>query len=209
MSLGFPAVCEELLSAWRDGVKRETGHSAAAFLILAVLACAGCLLIPGLLDLLNGVMGNLTVDLEAVTDESGNLSAPAVFLSNLQATTFIMLYGLVPFVRLPAMALGLNAVMLGWLAAVYVRSELSLALYLAALIPHAIFEIPAMLLAFGVGLYVCGQVTRRLRGNEQTRSITSCLSLMGQTLLLALAPLLLAAAFVEAYVTPAVAAWFL
>ena len=65
------------------------------------------------------------------------------------------------------------------------------------------------LLAFGVGLYVCGQVTRRLRGNEQTRSITSCLSLMGQTLLLALAPLLLAAAFVEAYVTPAVAAWFL
>ena len=32
---------------------------------------------------------------------------------------------------------------------------------------------------------------------------------MGQTLLLALAPLLLAAAFVEAYVTPAVAAWFL
>ena len=207
MSLGFPAV-EELLSAWRDGVKRETGHSAAAFLILAVLACAGCLLIPGL-DLLNGVMGNLTVDLEAVTDESGNLSAPAVFLSNLQATTFIMLYGLVPFVRLPAMALGLNAVMLGWLAAVYVRSGLSLALYLAALIPHAIFEIPAMLLAFGVGLYVCGQVTRRLRGNEQTRSITSCLSLMGQTLLLALAPLLLAAAFVEAYVTPAVAAWFL
>ena len=92
---------------------------------------------------------------------------------------------------------------------VYVRSGLSLALYLAALIPHAIFEIPAMLLAFGVGLYVCGQVTRRLRGNEQTRSITSCLSLMGQTLLLALAPLLLAAAFVEAYVTPAVAAWFL
>ena len=120
-----------------------------------------------------------------------------------------MLYGLVPFVRLSAMALGLNAVMLGWLAAVYVRSGLSLALYLAALIPHAIFEIPAMLLAFGVGLYVCGQVTRRLRGNEQTRSITSCLSLMGQTLLLALAPLLLAAAFVEAYVTPAVAAWFL
>ena len=85
MSLGFPAVCEELLSAWRDGVKRETGHSAAAFLFLAILACAGCLLIPGLLDLLNGVMGNLTVDLEAVTDESGNLSAPAVFLSNLQA----------------------------------------------------------------------------------------------------------------------------
>ena len=35
------------------------------------------------------------------------------------------------------------------------------------------------------------------------------LQAMGQTLLLALAPLLLAAAFVEAYVTPAVAAWFL
>ena len=174
-----------------------------------VLTCVGCLLIPGLLDLLSGVMGNLTVDLDAVTDESGNLSALAVFVSNLQATTFIMLYGLLPFVQLPAMALGLNAVLLGWLAAVYVRNGLSLALYLAALIPHAIFELPAMMLAFGVGLYTCGQLTRRLRGNEEARSVTGCLSLMGQTLLLALAPLLLAAAFVEAYVTPAIATWFL
>lgn len=209
MSLGFPSAYGDLLSAWRDGVKRETGRSAAAFLILMVLTCVGCLLIPGLLDLLSGVMGNLTVDLDAVTDESGNLSALAVFVSNLQATTFIMLYGLLPFVQLPAMALGLNAVLLGWLAAVYVRNGLSLALYLAALIPHAIFELPAMMLAFGVGLYTCEQLTRRLRGNEETRSVTSCLSLMGQTLLLALAPLLLAAAFVEAYVTPAIAAWFL
>lgn len=208
MSLGFPSAYGDLLSAWRDGVKRETGRSAAAFLILMVLTCVGCLLIPGLLDLLSGVMGNLTVDLDAVTDESGNLSALAVFVSNLQATTFIMLYGLLPFVQLPAMALGLNAVLLGWLAAVYVRNGLSLALYLAALIPHAIFELPAMMLAFGVGLYTCGQLTRRLRGNEETRSVTGCLSLMGQTLLLALAPLLLAAAFVEA-VTPAIAAWFL
>lgn len=209
MSLGFPSAYGDLLSAWRDGVKRETGRSAAAFLILMVLTCVGCLLIPGLLDLLSGVMGNLTVDLDAVTDESGNLSALAVFVSNLQATTFIMLYGLLPFVQLPAMALGLNAVLLGWLAAVYVRNGLSLALYLAALIPHAIFELPAMMLAFGVGLYTCGQLTRRLRRNEETRSVTGCLSLMGQTLLLALAPLLLAAAFVEAYVTPAIAAWFL
>lgn len=209
MSLGFPSAYGDLLSAWRDGVKRETGRSAAVFLILMVLTCVGCLLIPGLLDLLSGVMGNLTVDLDAVTDESGNLSALAVFVSNLQATTFIMLYGLLPFVQLPAMALGLNAVLLGWLAAVYVRNGLSLALYLAALIPHAIFELPAMMLAFGVGLYTCEQLTRRLRGNEETRSVTSCLSLMGQTLLLALAPLLLAAAFVEAYVTPAIAAWFL
>ena len=209
MSLGFPSAYGDLLSAWRDGVKRETGRSAAAFLILMVLTCVGCLLIPGLLDLLSGVMGNLTVDLDAVTDESGNLSALAVFVSNLQATTFIMLYGLLPFVQLPAMALGLNAVLLGWLAAVYVRNGLSLALYLAALIPHAIFELPAMMLAFGVGLYTCEQLTRRRRGNEETRSVTSCLSLMGQTLLLALAPLLLAAAFVEAYVTPAIAAWFL
>ena len=209
MSLGFPSAYGDLLSAWRDGVKRETGRSAAAFLILMVLTCVGCLLIPGLLDLLSGVMGNLTVDLDAVTDESGNLSALAVFVSNLQATTFIKLYGLLPFVQLPAMALGLNAVLLGWLAAVYVRNGLSLALYLAALIPHAIFELPAMMLAFGVGLYTCGQLTRRLRGNEETRSVTGCLSLMGQTLLLALAPLLLAAAFVEAYVTPAIAAWFL
>lgn len=209
MSLGFPSAYGDLLSAWRDGVKRETGRSAVAFLILMVLTCVGCLLIPGLLDLLSGVMGNLTVDLDAVTDESGNLSALAVFVSNLQATTFIMLYGLLPFVQLPAMALGLNAVLLGWLAAVYVRNGLSLALYLAALIPHAIFELPAMMLAFGVGLYTCGQLTRRLRGNEETRSVTGCLSLMGQTLLLALAPLLLAAAFVEAYVTPAIAAWFL
>ena len=60
-----------------------------------------------------------------------------------------------------------------------------------------------------VGLYVCGHVTRRLlRRDENALHIWDCLVLMSRTLLLALLPLLAAAAVVEAYITPLVASLF-
>jgi stage II sporulation protein M len=138
-------------------------------------------------------------------DEVGNLSAVALLSNNLQACTMIMLYGLIPFVHLTALALGMNAMLLGVLAAYYVTNGISMLVYLAALIPHGIFEFPALILAFAMGLYVCGQLSRRCRQDETAVPLAECMLLILRLLALVLLPLLAAAALMEAYVTPFVA----
>ena len=64
-------------------------------------------------------------------------------------------------------------------------------------------ELPCLVLAFGMGLYVCEQMTRRCRGDKTARSLVDCLVCTSHFLFLALLPLLFLAAMLEAWVTPA------
>lgn len=197
-----------LRNAWNDGLKGEVKRSAMAFCILAVLAFGVSLALPDLRARAVALILN-TMDGIGAVKEDGTLSALGIFSNNLRACAFTMIYGLLPFIQLPALALGINAMLLGVLAAWYVSEGLSLLAYFAALLPHGILELPALILAFAMGLYVCGHLTRRCRRDENALHIWDCLVLISRLLLLVLIPLLAAAALVEAYVTPAVASLFL
>ena len=175
---------------------------------MAVFFYAACLLLPqvreALVGLVLSVMGSMPI-----TQEDGTLSALGLLSNNLQACAFIMVYGLIPFLRLPALTLGINAMVLGVLAAQYTVEGISLFVYLALLLPHGIFELPAITLALGTGLYVCTQLTRRCRKQPDALPLWDCLLLISRVLLLAVLPLLCAAALMEAYVTPLLASLFL
>lgn len=198
----------DLREAWSDGLGEEVKRSAIAFFTIWVLFFAVCAIFPDLRTKLVQVMFS-TLNGKNLSDESGRLSVLALFLNNVQATAFIMLYGLLPFIQLPALALGVNAMMLGVMASWYAAEGISPLAYLAALLPHGVLELPALFLSFGTGLYICGQLTRRCRKDQSARSLWACMTLASQMLLSVLVPLLLIASFVEAYVTPAVAALFL
>ena len=196
-----------LLDAWHRGLDWECQRSAIAFLILVLLAFGACMASPALLEQAIGFLTEIMGGIE-VQKEDGSLSALALFLSNFEATAMIMTYGLFPFLHLSAMSLGVNAVLLGIMAAWYLNSGYSMMAYLAAVVPHGIFELPAMVCAIGVGLFVCGQLSRRIRHDKTALPLWSCLLLISQTLVLVLLPLLIIAAFMEAYVTPVIASWF-
>ena len=197
-----------LKSAWQNGLSGEVLRTAIAFPILVMLSFTLCTVFPALRDsLLSMVLSSM--ESMGIVNEDGSLSALALFSNNLRATVFIMVYGLVPFIQLPALALGVNTMALGVLASWYIAQGYSIVAFLAAVLPHGLAEFPALILAFGVGLYVCGQVTRRLfRRDESALHVWDCLVLMSRALLLVLFPLLAAAAVVEAYVTPLVASLF-
>ena len=199
---------DQLARFWQSGGSGEVKRSAIAFLILSVMAYAVCMLVPAVRQALFSFVLSAFSSLN-VTDASGNLSAMGLFANNLQACTMIMLYGILPFIYLPALALGMNAMLLGVLAAYYSFNGVSMALYFAALIPHGIFEFPALILAFAMGLYICGQVTRRLRHDETALPLGECVYQILRLDALVLLPLLAMAALMEAYVTPRVAAMFL
>ena len=198
-----------LKDSWQNGLSGEALRAAIAFPVLVVLAFVLCMAFPTLREgLLSYVFA--AMDGTGALNEDGTLSAMAIFSNNLRATVFIMVYGLIPFIQLPALALVVNALVIGVLAAWYLTEGYSIAAFLAAILPHGLLELPALVIAFSVGLYVCGHVTRRLfRRDESALHIWDCLVLMSRTLLLVLFPLLTAAAVVEAYVTPLVAALFL
>ena len=200
--------CSGLQTAWHDGLAGEVKRSAIAFFTLAVLAFIICLALPDLrqrlVDYVLSMMGGLDIQ-----DQSGTLSAPALLSNNIRACVFTMMYGLIPFLLLPALSLGVNAMLLGVLGAWYVSEGVSPLVYLAAVIPHGIFELPALILAFAVGLFACEQITRRLfRKDENALHLWDCLVLMSRMLLLVLIPLLAAAALIEAYITPVIASLF-
>ena len=198
-----------LKSAWQNGLSGEVLRTAIAFPILVMLSFTLCTVFPALRDsLLSMVLSSM--ESMGIVNEDGSLSALALFSNNLRATVFIMVYGLVPFIQLPALALGVNTMALGVLASWYIAQGYSIVAFLAAVLPHGLAEFPALILAFGIGLYVCGQVTRRLfRRDESALHIWDCLVLISRMLLLVLIPLLAVAAILEAYVTPLVAALFL
>lgn len=192
-----------LRNAWYDGLGGEVKRAAIAFPLLAVLVFAACMILPDLRERLVNLVLN-TMDGLDVVKEDGTLSALGLLSNNVRACALTMVYGLIPFLHLPAMALGVNAMLLGVLAAWYVTEGISMAGYLAAVVPHGVFELPALVLAFAMGLYVCGQLTRRCRKDVSALHVWDCLVLISRMLLLVLIPLLIAASVVEAYITPVI-----
>ena len=138
-----------------------------------------------------------------VQDESGGISAMTLFLHNFRAMMSIMLYGVIPFLHLPALLLGINAMSLGFVGAHCVNNGLSLFVYLVGVLPHGIFELTAVVLALSASFYVCAYATKRIRTKEKG-IFMAAFSRAAQLLFLHIAPLLLIAALIEAYVTPSI-----
>ena len=130
-----PSPLRDLREAWTDGLKEEVKRSAIAFLTIWALFFAVCAIFPDLRAKLVQMMFS-TLSSKNLSNESGKISVLALFLNNVQATAFIMLYGLLPFIQLPALALGVNAMMLGVMASWYAAEGISPLAYLAALLPH-------------------------------------------------------------------------
>ena len=75
------------------------------------------------------------------------------------------------------------------------------AMVLAGLVPHGIFEVPALLLSLAAGLCLCRNINRYIRCNEKGMMKPLLLDLLRVVGLLVV-PLLALAAVMEAYVTP-------
>ena len=126
--------------------------------------------------------------------------AAAWFFPQLTAFSAI-LWGLVPFAYLAAFPLGFNFFLIGALGVYYVRSGVGLGSYLVGILPHGVFELPALVLFCAAGLYLCSRVTARVRGDKEVR-ILRTLSEVSTLFLYVILPLLAAAALMETYVTP-------
>ena len=145
---------------------------------------------------------NRMVQEAGVIDENGAISVFVLLQNNWMAMVSTILFGFIPLMLLPALSLFSNGVLLGILAGMYsVEDSLGLGLFLAGILPHGIFEIPALLISSACGIYLCCNATRvMLRRNPMP--MVPLIGDLLRVLLLVIAPLTVAAAWVECYVTP-------
>ena len=189
---------------WRAEYGRYVGMTASAFLVLLVLSYAAGRLFP---DISTAVISAFNEDIagSGVVREDGSFDVLALFANNLQAMVLCVLYGFIPFLYLPALALGVNAALLGMLASLVSGQWLLLA---AGILPHGIFELPALFLSLAAGLCLCKNINTYIRKNEKGVMKPLLLNILRVVVLVVL-PLLVIAAVMETYVTPVVMQLFL
>ena len=110
-----------------------------AFAALIVLAFAVGLIFPAVPAQVLTLFSQQMAD-AGVVSESGSISVPALLWNNLRAMVLSVLYGFIPFIYLPALSLGVNALLLGLFAAYFLNNGISMLAYLGGILPHGIFE---------------------------------------------------------------------
>lgn len=184
---------------WREEYGRWVGMTAVAFLVLVVLSYIAGRLFPEIPATILTYFNEVVADSGIVRDD-GSFSALALFGNNLRAMVLSTLYGFIPFLYLPALSMGVNAILLGMVAASVNGQWLLLA---AGILPHGIFELPALCLSLAAGLCLCQNINRYIRKNEKGIMTPLLLNILRVTGLVVI-PLLVVAAIMESYVTPAV-----
>ena len=184
---------------WREEYGRWVGMTAIAFLVLVVLSYIAGRLFPEIPATVLTYFNEVVADSGIVRDD-GSFSALALFGNNLRAMVLSTLYGFIPFLYLPALSMGVNAILLGMVASSVNGQWLLLA---AGILPHGISELPALCLSLAAGLCLCQNINRYIRKNEKGIMKPLLLNILRVTGLVVI-PLLVVAAIMESYVTPAV-----
>ena len=181
--------------------------TAAAFLIICLLGFGVSLFNRSIPELVLNYFTQMVQDGNIITDD-GIIHFGALLINNLRAAAISVLYGFIPFIYLTALAVGMNALILGVLAAYYVNSGTSLLIYFAGILPHGVFELSALLIAFALGLLLCRRITQYVRKNTKGM-MKPLLCNIARSFVMHVLPLLVMAAVAETYITPAVLALFM
>jgi len=126
--------------------------------------------------------------------------ALAIFFNNVIKTLLVIvlgtLWGLVPVVFL-----AVNGYALGLVLYLSIKSR-GVWVSLLAVVPHGLFELPGVLLGASIGLMLGVRACKRMFGKTETTALGELKRALG-FFFVVIVPLLLVAAFVEAFITTA------
>jgi len=133
----------------------------------------------------------------------GSINAPFLFMNNTRAVAVIFLAGLVSFGVLGILLYMVNIGVIGGLFALFQLLGMNPApMFLAGVVPHGIFEIPALIIGSAVVLYMGASIVTPQTGKSMGEVILELLADWVKIFLGVVAPLLAIAAVIEAYITP-------
>lgn len=125
-----------------------------------------------------------------------------IFLNNAVAAFFSYAAGLIPFLGLSAFSVVGNGFFLGVIGSVVLSQGKGIATLLISLLPHGIVELPVFFYASSLGVYLMLNISMKILGRPVR--IKSVFTNSIRSFIIIVLPLLLLAAFLEAYVTYAI-----
>ena len=134
--------------------------------------------------------------LPILTDNDA-LLALNLFINNTEASILLFIGG-ATFGIVTMFILMTNGIIVGFVLQ-FTMTEKGLPVVLAGIVPHGIFEIPAFITAAGLGFILSESLCREFRGGGDAAAEARRL---GKIFVMTVIPLLIAAAFTEAFITP-------
>lgn len=144
---------------------------------------------------------------QSLFNEQMQLSAWRLLRNNLFAAAMAMVTGLIPFLYLPILSDFIN----GFIVGVIIRMASgsvwgAIKLFAVGILPHGIFEIPALIFSMGIGLTLCHNMVKAIFRKEHY-PIRKLITSAGYLYLTVILPLLILAALIETYLTPKLILW--
>lgn len=143
-----------------------------------------------------------SVDLVQIDQQ---LSATNILVNNLRATLLVFVGGLFSFSVLGIIAYLINVSLVGGVLGIFSLIGYSPTLLFAAgLLPHGLFEIPALMLASAVVLRMGAALVTPQVGKSMGQVLLELIADCAKVLLGVVTPLLVLSALIETYITPAI-----
>jgi len=135
----------------------------------------------------------------------------AIFVNNSEVSLFSILFGLIPFVFLPILGAIANGFNTGVISSTSYIKGFDCGFFLVAIVPHGVFELPAILYAVSIGVNLSFQISKRILFGRDSGDEPFFLMLerIFKTWVGVIIPLLLVAAIIEAFGTPFLAKIFM
>jgi uncharacterized membrane protein SpoIIM required for sporulation len=134
---------------------------------------------------------------------AGSITAPFLFLNNTRAVALIFLVGLFSFSVLGVLLYMVNISLIGGVFALFNLVGMQpWPIFIAGVVPHGIFEIPALMIGTAAALYIGVVLVTPQTGKSMGEVILELLADWAKIFLGLVVPLLAVAAVIEAYITP-------
>ncbi len=95
-----------------------------AFAVIYLISILASLFFPSIQESLLAYIQSV-IDQAGIVDDNGSISAISIMLNNLNASAMCIIYGIIPFLYLPALPIGLNASIIGAVTSSLISCQIS------------------------------------------------------------------------------------
>lgn len=154
-------------------------------------------------DSTKGIIQSFIEGKSDILSEVGNINAIGLIKNNIVACGMSILFGFIPFIFLSIFSLGINGFLVGVVLGLgkAATGTSIIKTFILGILPHGIFEIPALIISMSMGIYLCLNLSMKVFGRGKEK-ISKILLEYIRLFISVILPMIIIAGIIETYITP-------